>query len=41
VQANADGSATLTVENSSDQPATLDSIQLTHQAVPSPNGGSK
>ncbi|HEX4581061.1 MAG TPA: hypothetical protein VH139_03320, partial [Acidobacteriaceae bacterium] len=41
VQANADGAATLTVENSSDQPATLDSIQLTHQAVASANSGRK
>jgi hypothetical protein len=34
VQPNADGSAALTVENSSDQTATLDSIQLTHQVLP-------
>jgi hypothetical protein len=33
VQANADGSAALTVENSSDQPATLKTILLTHQTA--------
>jgi arabinofuranosyltransferase len=41
VEANAEGVATLTVENSSDQPATLDSIQLTQQAVPPANSSSK
>jgi hypothetical protein len=41
VQPNADGSATLTVENSSDQPATLASIQLTHQAATSTKDSTK
>jgi hypothetical protein len=41
VQATADGSATLTVENSSDQAATLESIQLTQQAAPPANEASK
>jgi arabinofuranosyltransferase len=40
VQPDASGSATLTVENASDQPATLDSIQLTRQAV-APGTGSR
>ncbi|HEX6496131.1 MAG TPA: hypothetical protein VF018_11645 [Acidobacteriaceae bacterium] len=41
VQANADGSATLTVENSSDQPATLDGIRLTHPEAASTKASAK